>query len=417
MLEYVASGCSFFKLMYPELRSGEGLEFFEKTLGTLQDKHGHKVSLLYNAHTEKNSGKVFKPIFKGKGIYEVYADSGGLQMVTIGAQITGGMKDKVYENQAAYSDVAMCFDEIPVAYGGGRSERLNLGNRWFDKDKFEFCARETGRNIKRQIEIFDAAKSDARPIFIMQGNDYDTYMKWCEYAISEVPEEMRDRIGGVAMGAAALGHGTLQDIQRAFYYTQLPWQPKNRHMHLLAVGSVTRLIPNVIFIQNGLYDDVWLSYDSTTHTSGSVMGRYYKDDGTYVFDRTFNDRYAEIHADIKRIFPHFDVDLKLFYDAMNKPTRKHGEAIGNVHPLIYTYVAFVSAAIYNFTAHVEKVIKSEEAALNMFKYGSVEQNAFRALKEVKTTADFNHWEKFVGGSLDSTPVKSYGAHSLEDLFV
>lgn len=417
MLEYVASGCSFFKLMYPELRTGEGLEFFEKTLGTLQDKHGHKVSLLYNAHTEKNSGKVFKPTFKGKGIYEVYADSGGLQMVTIGANITGAMKDKVYENQAQYSDVAMCFDEIPVAYGGGRSERLNLGNRWFDKDKFEFCARETGRNIKRQIEIFDATKSDARPIFIMQGNDYDTYMKWCEYAIDEVPEEMRDRIGGIAMGAAALGHGTLQDIQRAFYYTQLPWQPKNRHMHLLAVGSVTRLIPNIMFIQNGLYKDVWLSYDSTTHTSGSVMGRYYKDDATYVFDRVFNDRYAEIHADIKQIFPHFDVDLKLFYDAMNKPTRKHGEAIGNVHPLIYTYVAFVSAAIYNFTAHVEKVIKSEEAALNMFKYGSVEQNAFRALKEVKTASDFAHWEKFVGSSLDSTPVKSYGTHSLEDLFV
>jgi hypothetical protein len=136
-----------------------------------------------------------------------------------------------------------------------------------------------------------------------------------------------------------------------------------------------------------------------------------------VFDRVFNDRYAEIHADIKRIFPHFDVDLKLFYDAMNKPTRKHGEAIGNVHPLIYTYVAFVSAAIYNFTAHVEKVIKSEQAALDMFKYGSVEQNAFRALKEVKTASDFAHWEKFVGGSLDSTPVKSYGTHSLEDLFV
>ena len=44
-------------------------------------------------------------------------------------------------------------------------------------------------------------------------------LKWVEYVLDEIPKSNHQFIGGVAMGAAALGTGTLEDIERAFIFT------------------------------------------------------------------------------------------------------------------------------------------------------------------------------------------------------
>ena len=88
-------------------------------------------------------------------VHEIHADSGGLQIVTQGMVITDELKDKVYENQAEWADVGMCFDEIPVILTGDRSDRNDTKARFFDFENYEELARKTGRNVKRQLEIFD----------------------------------------------------------------------------------------------------------------------------------------------------------------------------------------------------------------------------------------------------------------------
>ena len=51
----------------------------------------------------------------------------------------------------------------------------------------------------------------------------------------------------------------------------------------LGVGSIRRMIPYLVFCQNGLYDNVDISYDSTTHSRAVETGLYYMGKGTTKF--------------------------------------------------------------------------------------------------------------------------------------
>jgi hypothetical protein len=405
MLEYVASGSSYFKLMYAESLEPQNLDFFARTFGSLNNTHNHKISLLYNAYTEKRPGEWMGEYYRPL-VHSIHADSGGLQMVTLGRTITNELKEEVYDSQARNSDIAMCFDVIPVrTLDSGRSERLDLSNRRFDRTDLERCARETGRNLRRQIDFFDEKGSKARPMLITQGNDYDSYMKWTQYVVEELTPYHVSRIGGIAMGAAALGKGSLEDFKRAFYFTQLPINLESKHLHLLGVGSVYRMIPQFIFMQNGLYDGVEMSYDSTTHTSGVTQGRYYKDDLALNFTRAFDDNYRIVWEDIRRNFPFYEYDLNTFYEALNISSRTYQEKHGNIDPSLQTYGVFVSSAIKNFLAHVEKLQSSRDEIMKMAR--GIDATAFNALYSVRTTEDFNHWLSNVGPYVASEPVQEY----------
>ena len=405
MLEYVASGSSYFKLMYAESLEPQNLDFFSRTFGSLNNTNNHRISLLYNAYVEKRQGEWMGEHYRPL-VYSIHADSGGLQMVTLGRTITKELKEQVYDSQARNSDVAMCFDVIPVrTLDSGRSERLDLSNRRFDRAQLEAAARETGRNLRRQIDFFDEKGSRAKPMLITQGNDYDSYMQWTEFVVAELTDYHVERLGGIAMGAAALGKGSLEDIKRAFYYTKLPINLRSRHLHLLGVGSVYRMVPQFIFMQNGLYQDVELSYDSTTHTSGVTQGRYYMNDNAYTFDRVFNQAYHRVHADIVRNFPFFNYDVDTFYEALNISSRTYQAKHGCIDPSLQTYVAFVSSAIKNFIEHAERVRSSRDEIMNMAR--GIDATAFNALYSVHSTEDFNHWLRQVGPYVDSEPVLEY----------
>jgi len=405
MLEYVASGSSYFKLMYAESLEPQNLDFFSRTFGSLNNTNDHRISLLYNAYVEKRQGEWMGEHYRPL-VYSIHADSGGLQMVTLGRTITKELKEQVYDSQARNSDVAMCFDVIPVrTLDSGRSERLDLSNRRFDRAQLEAAARETGRNLRRQIDFFDERGSRAKPMLITQGNDYDSYMQWTEFVVAELSDYHVERLGGIAMGAAALGKGSLEDIKRAFYYTKLPINLRSRHLHLLGVGSVYRMVPQFIFMQNGLYQDVELSYDSTTHTSGVTQGRYYMNDNAYTFDRVFNQAYHRVHADIVRNFPFFSYDVDTFYEALNISSRTYQAKHGNIDPSLQTYIAFVSSAIKNFIEHADRVRGSRDEIMNMAR--GIDATAFNALYSVHSTEDFNHWLRQVGPYVDSEPVQEY----------
>jgi hypothetical protein len=414
MFEYVGSGTSYFKLMYEESYRPENLEVFAETYGSLNGQHNHKISLLYNAFTEKRTGPRLKEHY-ARYLHTIHADSGGLQMITLGKTITDELKEDVYANQALNSDVAMCFDLIPVVVLSERSERLDLENRRYDSGILEACARGTGKNLRRQIDYFDEKGSAAKPMLITQGNDYDSYMKWTEYVVDELTPYHVSRIGGIAMGAAALGKGPLEDIKRAFYFTKLPIDLQSKHLHLLGVGSVYRMIPNIVFIQNKLYENVELSYDSTTHTSGVTQGRYYisgdrvfngkyrTSDYQLTFTRAFDDNYRIVWEDICSLFPGMSrYSIDVFYNVLNMSARTYEERHGNINPSIQIYIAYVSACIKNFMAHVERVSSSKQELIDFAKGN--DKNAFNFLYEVQTTADFNHWLANIGKTIESEPV-------------
>jgi hypothetical protein len=271
-------------------------------------------------------------------------------------------------------------------------------------------------------------KSDARPFFIAQGNDLDSYVKWTELALEEIPKELHGHIGGVALGAVALGTGTLEDCKRAFYYTQLPLSKMTHHFHLLGVGSVSRLLPVIALQKHEVYADTLISYDSTTHTSGVQMGRYYGPDfqwitpgrayldettGKFVADQ-FED-YSFINADIRKHITDYIVDDEFFQEAMNVPVRKYQSIHnGEFLPPIEAFSAFFVASTMNFIHHVNHVAQNFENA-----QGVVDEQTFTVmndLRSVKTREDFEYWLHHAGTSLDSQPIEDGQPSSLPEDF-
>jgi len=418
LLEYVASGTNFTHL--PPVASkliDDAAILAEVDIATRRlHAHSHKFSALYNAHIEKTNGRKLSKYPEGM-LHQIYADSGGLQVVTLGMEITDDFKLEVYRNQAESAHRGMSFDEIPLQFSGSKSTRLDLSNRWFDRDNFEAMARKTGQNVEEQINVFRELGSKCKPVVIIQGNDYDTYMKWAELCYDEISDDNKPFIGGVAMGAAALGHGPLEDIQRAFYYKQLPIDVPNNHMHLLAVGSVKRLIPNIVFINNGYYGDIHLSYDSTTHTSGCYNGRYFNSAGKYVqVSRAMSKTYIDILADIQTNYPEYMVSLEDFHEAVNSSQNKSNDKYGDTGMSHFRALMYwLYSSVHNFTREVDGVLNNP-ATMSKF-LDRRERIPYNSLVQVTSLDDFRHWERTFRKVIASNPVQSEKPFSLEEFMV
>lgn len=407
-LEYVASGTGYCMLIPSVMKEQENFNHAKRIFEEINSNIDHKFSFLYNAYTEKEFGEFMNELKDAESIHNIYADSGGLQAITRGMNITDNFKIDVYRNQAKYSTKAMSFDEIPVETLGGKSSKTDLNTRFFSHDMLEGCAAESGRNLRKQIELFVENKTQSQPIFIIQGNCYDTYMKWTEYAIAEIPEDLREFIGGVAISDTASGFGVLQDIRRAFYYTCLPWKPKNNHIHLLGVGAIKRMLPNIIFFQNGIYKDMWVSYDSTSHTSGVSQGRYFNDKGKMIkLGKYFNPKYHALLEDFNKKFPFLDYDIDTLFKGLSGGRKENDyNGLGRTKR-DQLLIAFGSLNIYNFILHFENISQSKEDVLTYLSDGNMlQKQSFRNLYEVKDFESFMYWEKHCKAGLSYNNVQS-----------
>jgi hypothetical protein len=373
-LEYVASGTAHTRILaIATLETPEVLEVIKSYFRHLNGLNDHKFSLLYNAFTEADFGPRFKEFYRD-AIYTIHADSGGLQIVTQGKSITEELKDGVYLNQARNADIAMCFDEIPIGVVGGRSGRNDTDGRYFERAKLEEFARKTGRNIKRQIELFLDEKTASKPMLIAQGNDYESYMLWTQYVIDEIPSSYYKHIGGIALGAAALGTGIMEDIERAAYAPHLPFQMDTPYFHVLGVGSVRRLLPYLSLMRSGYYPkNTHLSYDSTTHTSGISIGLYYLNGG-YPIDRTLynpngfvNQIYVELYADLNKQFDYEGkgIGMELYHKMLNSDSSFYHDRVRKYIDIekmklyYHAHTGFYSGAIANFTHDIKRCLRSE----------------------------------------------------------
>lgn len=402
--EYVASGCSFFRLVAKATYSNpECVEKINEVLRYVNGKNSHLFSLLYNAHTESKFGNIIKSNY-ADSIDMIYADSGGLQVVTQGLTITDKLKDDVYRNQATYADIGMSFDEIPVTVIGETSDRNQTDNRYFDISKFESCARESGQNVKRQIEVYLEEKSKCRPAIIVQGNCLKTYQDWTSYILDEVPEEHHQYMSTVAMASAALGTGRMEDIKRAFYFAQLPFPNKITHMHVLGVGSVQRLIPYIIFMHSGAYcPEMRLSYDSTSHTSAPHYGRYMGKNNKYItVNRNKNNpNFRYIYSDIEEnLEGMMGLTFDEFVHAMNIGMMSHEKP----EQVAIAYVCWVVSSILNFTEVVELTYKDKEHIMNFMDRS--ERGMLRQLYSVRDTKDFDEWERMALPYIKSSSVSA-----------
>lgn len=415
-LEYVASGPNYMKVSPLSMKDNDTFDFFIRNIEQMNRKIDHKFSFLYNAYTEKDHGPLMVQLKEKGAIHNIYGDSGGLQAVTRGLDITDKFKLRVYENQSLYCDKAMSFDEIPVKTLKAKSKKTDVHTRLFDINLLEPCARKSGRNLKEQIEMFVKDKTTAQPILIIQGNCYDSYMKWTEYAISEIPKELREYIGGVAISDTASGIGVLQDIKRAFYYTCLPWRPKNNHSHLLGVGSIIRMLPIVMFFQNGLYEDVWVSYDSTSHSSGVIQGRYFfPGGGMSKLGLRKNHLYDKLYKDMHTKFEGLELSEDELHSALAGSSKKNDYNGLTQTRSFQIQSLFGLTNIYNFIEHLETLTKSKENLLHFLrKKNKMQYQSLKNLYSVTDKESFEYWEKHCKHGLSSKLVDPSASASLEE---
>ena len=411
-IEYVASGCAFWRLNHGCLdRQPDILDILNEH-HKLLNKKNHTFSLLYNAYTEKKFGEKFRRCYKN--IDKIHADSGGLQAITTGVKTDDKFKQEVYENQGKWADIGMSFDEVPVFSndGSGTSDKLGHATRYFDKELFEDYATKSANNLKKQIETFLDAGSECKPFFIAQGRDYETYMRWAEIA-SDILGDLKQHVGGIAMGGLALGIGPLEEIERAFLYRDLPFEIPHKAVHILACGSFKKIAPTLLFLESGFYpENTHFSYDSTTHTSKPNYGNYTHSNGkTFILSRKMNEKYEVAVEDINKTLG-TNIDVKEFFEGVNLGTEEYKNKYGNYGTIQYISM-WITAQILQFKNIVDEYVETQD--LSIFIKKDSEIQIYEKLKEIKNKDDFYHWKKHYGRYLQSIAVADQKPASFQDL--
>ncbi len=273
------------------------------------------LSALYNGFTEE---KFIKPMdrLNGLGMHHWYADSGGLQMVTAGREVTPELMKDIYRVQAR-AEFAMCFDVIPlrtVATKTSRNERVNTTNKVFDRHRLKESAIATGLNVKAQTTYFREHGHATKVILIVQGNNADDMVFFYETLMSQLTEADLLNVGGLAIADTCMGNEVMESVEMLIAANRIaaiaPDCVKG-HLHMLGVGSLSRMRPALYLQKSGFIGSYQrLSYDSSTHTSAHMYG-WMKLNGQVVRQGTSRTPDLEGHA--RNIYQTFKPILEPLY--------------------------------------------------------------------------------------------------------
>lgn len=281
-LEYVISACGMMGIFTNQIYDNHHnllktslLDLMQEVNNSISKKAKNTnptIATLFNAYTEGSFTDRFKSL-DNLGAAKLYADSGGLQIVTAGKTITPQIKQEIYKTQTA-ADYAMCFDEIALgsfSVTRTRNERSNVGNKIFKSSLHAQKGSETGRNIKEQIEAFKTLGAKTKVIPIIQGNNSDDMMVFYDRISAELDDEDYDYISGMAIADTCMGNGELESIEMlrgAKRITEICHENIKKHLHILGVGSISRMRP-ILFLTKSGYLNTFekISYDSSSHTS------------------------------------------------------------------------------------------------------------------------------------------------------
>lgn len=421
--EYIASGLAFIwtNKITEETQPEICVKIRELTDKVTATHPNHKFGVLFNAYTERSTVNEVDSIFKGH--YTVQADSGGLQMMTLGhGKITEEAKDKVYRTQAAHASIGMSFDQIPVTTLSEKQNFLDGGQRFFNPAIFDECAIESGKNLHRQIDVYLEEKSECKPLLIVQGNGIDWYRRWSDLVLKQVPQEKWKYIAGISSSSFALGNGLREDVERVFTFSQLevPDHVK-KHCHLLGFGSAHRMIPVVQFKRSGLYDDTTLfSYDSTKHTGGVIRGQYQNEGSIAQLRRHKEQMY---YYTVKKMTEFFDKVLDFpfneehFFDTICQPAQHWSDKYGEGQKVWERNLTRYGFFLYSVHKTMEMIKKMEDDESYLCTIRPQDAHVFMPLSSVKTMSDYNHWKRHVSRHLTSKKVKTISEHtSLSDFF-
>lgn len=391
------------------------------------------VAMLFNAYTEKKFIGHMNDYNKFH-MDKIYADSGGLQMVTAGKEVTDEIKDNIYDVQT-YSDYAMCFDDIPlesVSLTRTRNERSNVGNKVFNQERLAETAHATGMNIKRQIQYFQNKGADTKVIIIVQGNTPEDMVDW--YSIIEdllTPEEM-ESVGGIAVADTCMGNKELEsiDMLTAAHNISAFCHPNaSKQLHLLGVGSIPRMAPALYLAKSNFLDNFEkISYDSSSHTVCFNYGLMKLNGGCKPLGTFRNKKLEGVLHDIYKTFEpafhnvgsfdwfadnvFFGDDGSWNYSKMAIRAAETG-AQRNITGVALANFTYSMYQVKNFVECLDVVAGGDFIGAR----GEMNVKAIQYLKEVKDRSDMMQWKANFKGYVSSARIaRKENSFGLEKFF-
>lgn len=405
MFEYIMSGLNMTRIVTKNFRTHpEAIAVTNAALAEVNAAGRYKVGGLFNAYQEVGLSHTvntnYRPFFSS-----VFGDSGGLQVITVGKEITPELKKKIYALQGENSDVAMCFDEIPLrmsAVAGNASNRTSIDNKSFVVSDMDECARRTGRNINEQLQTFRDMQSPTKVMMIVQGNNRFDFARWAELAYGEVDDDLKDGVYGIALADTCCGTGMLETVEMcaSVPLMQIPDRIK-KHIHFLGVGSIVRLAPVIELIKSGLFADSVISFDSTTHTCCVDLGLYVNKKGVrHTMGKNANNTniewFTDIYHEISKYYKH---SITLEDYLKNTVTRlgnsTHLGDFSNLEQGVLANLTFWFSAFLGVTRFMECLLTCVNDSKHY--YEVLTDKASRSilpllsLSNVKTPEDFEGW--------------------------
>lgn len=415
------SGLSFTRITYPDFYGNKECsslvdDFFGAANTSFEN---HRFSVLFNAYTEKTYGAIIQENYR-KNLHNVHADSGGLQIITQGKTVTPAIQDDIYKVQAQYSDIGMCFDEIPLKTTGSKSKRGDTSNRFFDRDNLKEYAKKTGINVKRQIEVYLEGKSSCMPFLIVHGNDVETALTWTDTLLEQIPYDQHKYIGGIAMGGGSFGNGEKEALLRAViagHILSTRDDIVHKQIHFLGLGSLKNAFSFISMMKSGMYKPDWhISYDSTTHSSGHHFGQYIDKNGKSIgITRSYTYDYQRILNDIRsNVVPDYpDVSTDEFFQILNMSYGQFTE-LKTMEPkkFLWANMACCMSSATNFMRKIDQYVDNFDSFLEE-QIDSKRQSLYMSIANIKTLDDFYKWDKNVGRYLPSKKIGDQASNMLE----
>lgn len=285
-------------------------------------------SSLFNAYQEEKDGKLINENDRFAHT-SLYADSGGLQVITAGKTITDEIKERVYTTQAQYSDYAMTFDEMPLKIVDHLSSGSIAGDdgQVYIDELIPIAAKNSAKHIQKQIDMFTALNTKTKIMPILHGYDGDSFIQYAENILNEL-HHIGDKIQGIAI-ASLRGHADNKvGLMKVFDYVPKIANSSKidskymQHIHLLGIGAHQRLIPALMMVKKGLLPIKKLSFDSTKIMKSYTYGKIFQNVAEYENPGNFNPM----------------LTLRK-YDDINYPNIK--QFYMNVHDLFKDYKGYV----------------------------------------------------------------------------
>lgn len=400
----------------------------------LNDVYAHctttesEFSILFNAYTENRFIKGFS-MYDNFSAHSVYADSGGLQMVTAGKTITDEIKEKIYATQC-YADYAMCFDVIPLeslSLVRTKNERSNVENKIFDQSRHLDAGKQTGQNIKKQIEHFKKAEAKTKVIIIVQGNTPEDMVDYFCQIQDQLDDEDFSYVGGIAVADTCMGNKELETIDMLIAARKIAEVSKypectSKHLHFLGIGAIPRMAP-VLYLQKSGFLDSYkkISYDSSSHTHCFIHGLMKLNGGCIKQGSKRNPKIEKTMKDIhslllKPVFDKYGVSTdyswyanEVFFDPVdgNWVDSKIRERVRNKNDEDVTLAAALTSFSYflyqcrNFMINLDKVAAGEFIG----KRSIMNQKAIEELKKVTNEEDMTEWKRLYKRYVSSARIK------------